>query len=248
MSVENYKDFQAELIKVVQPFILSSIERDRDAYREVIKGTLQNSKENRSFAAFTRRDEVFASRLFLEFDELVTSLLSMKDIEIYIKRFPYSDTGVSDLRYLKYHIESHLNEIYLFQERAEAFLDFIQKRYRKSPIGAKINATAQKILVLIKLSLQNAIFVRGNHVHSRRFTNDDFDRLTFLENMKNSEPETFASYYNDKYKQARKTWVKNIQAINLVMEQMLNMISEELFLVLFNENCQIIYPDAKQSD
>lgn len=245
MNVENYKDFQAKLTKLVQPFILSSIEKDHQAFREVIKSTLENLKTNSSFPQFTRRDEVFASRFFLEFDELVTSLLCMKDIEIYVKRFPYRDAGISSLRYLKYHIESHLNEIYLFQERVEAFLDFIQKRYRKSPIAPKVNVVAQNILALIQTFLQNVIYVRGAHVHSRRFTNDDFDRLTFLEEMKKLEAETFASLYEFEYKQARKKLIKVIQAINLVMEQLLNTICKELYSVLFDEDGHIIYPDTR---
>ena len=245
MTVENYKEFQAKLTKVVQPFILSSIENDRQAFRELIKSTLENSKENRYLPEFTRRDEVFASRLFLGFDEFVTSLLCMKDVEIYIKRFPYRDTGVSNLRYLKYHIESHLNEIYLFQERVKAFLNFIQKRYQKSPIAAEIKLMVQKILALIKASLQNIILVRGTHVHSRRFTNDDFDRLTFLENMKKAEAETFGSLYEFEYKQARKKWAKTIQTNNLAMEQLLNTICKELCAVLFDENDQIIFPDIR---
>lgn len=245
MNIENYKDFQTELTTVVQPFILSSIEKDRQAFREVITSRLENSKASRSFPQFTRRDEVFASRFFLEFDELVTSLLCIKDIEIYVKRFPYRDAGISSLRYLKYHIESHLNEIYLFQERVEAFLDFIQKRYRKNPIAPKVNVTAQNILALIKPFLQYVIHVRGVHVHSRRFTNDDFDRLTFLEEMKKSEAETFADLYESEYKQARKKWAKTIQTINLAMEQLLNTICIELYSVLFDENGQIIYPDTR---
>jgi len=245
MNVENYKDFQAKLTKVVQPFILSNIEKERQAFREVIKSTLENSKASRSFPQFTRRDEVFASRFFLEFDELVTSLLCMKDIEIYVKRFPYRDAGISSLRYLKYHIESHLNEIYLFQERVEAFLDFIQKSYRKSPIAPKVNIISQNILTLIKTFLHSVVHVRGIHVHSRRFTNADFDRLTFLENMKRSEPEIFASLYESEYKQARKKWAKTIQTINLAMEQLLNTICKELYSVLFDENGQIIYPDTR---
>jgi hypothetical protein len=31
------------------------------------------------------------------------------------------------------------------------------------------------------------IHARGTHVHSRRFTDDDFDRITFLENARASE-------------------------------------------------------------
>jgi hypothetical protein len=248
MIIEDYKEFQARLTKVVQPFILSSIETDRQAFREVIRSTLENLEENRDLPAFTRRDEVFARRLFLEFDEFVTSLLCMKDIEVYIKRFPYRDTGVSSLRYLKYHIESHLNEIYLFQERVEAFLDFTQKRYRKSPIAAEMNSTAQTILATIKISLQNVVLVRGTHVHSRRFTDDDFDRLKFLENMKASEAETFASLYEFEYKKARKKWAKIIQANNLAMEQLLNAICKELYAVLFDEKDQIIFPDTRQGN
>lgn len=245
MTVENYKDFQAKLTKVVQPFILSSIEKDRQAFREEIKSVLENSKANRSFPQFTRRDEVFASRLFLEFDELVTSLLCMKDIEVYVKRFPYRDAGISSLRYLKYHVESHLNEIYIFQERVEAFFDFIQKRYRKSPNAANINLMSQRILAFIKSSLQSIILARGAHVHSRRFTSSDLDRLTFLENMKNSEAETFSDLYELEYKQARKEWARSIQTFNSTFEQMFNTICKELDAVLFDKNDQIIYPEAK---
>ena len=83
MTIESYKEFQAKLTKIVQPFIVSSIETDRQAFREVIRSTLESLEENRHFPAFARRDQVFASRLFLEFDEIVTSLLCMKDIEVY---------------------------------------------------------------------------------------------------------------------------------------------------------------------
>jgi hypothetical protein len=136
---------------------------------------------------------------------------------------------------LKYHIESYLNEIYLFKERVEVFLDFTQKRYRKSPIADEMNSAAQKILTTIKTSLQNIIRVRGTHVHSRRFTDADFDRLTFLENMKASASERFTSLYKFEYQQARKKWAKIIQANNLVMERLLNAICKELCAVLFDE-------------
>ena len=246
MTVENYKDFHANVIKVVQPFILSSIEKDREGFREVIISTIENSKASRSFPQFTRRDEVFARRFFLEFDEIVTSLLCMKDIEIYVKRFPYRDAGISGLRYLKYHIESYLNEIYLFQERVEAFLDFIQKRYRKSLIASRVNITAKNIRVLVKSSLQNVILIRGDHVHSRRYTDDDLDRLIFLEEMKKSEPESFASLYEFEYKQVRKKWVKTIQTNNLAIEQLLNTICKELNSVLFDDDGQIIYAETRE--
>jgi hypothetical protein len=67
MTIEDYKEFQAKLTNVVQPFILFSIETDRQAFRKVIRSTLENLEENRYLPEFTRRDEVFASRLFLEF-------------------------------------------------------------------------------------------------------------------------------------------------------------------------------------
>lgn len=245
MTVENYRDFQAELTRVVQPFIVASIDNDRQKFRAVIKGILENSKENRSFKEFTRRDEIFVSRFYLEFDEIVTSHLCMKDIEIYIKRFPYRDAGVSSLRYLKYHIVSHLNEIYLYQERIKAFLEFIQKRYRKNFVAGELNLMAQNILELIKSSLRDVILTRGIHVHEKRFTTDDFDKLIFLENLKKSEADTFEGLYELECTQARKKWAKIIHANNLVMEQLLNLISKELYSILFDENGQIIFPDTK---
>ena len=115
MPISRHKQFQTKLTKVVKPFILSGFETDREDVREVIRDTLYGSNETQRFLSpFTRRDEVFARRLFLEFDEIVSSYQCLRDIEIYIRRFPYRDTGLSDLRYLKYHIENHLNEVYIF--------------------------------------------------------------------------------------------------------------------------------------
>lgn len=182
MVIDNYEQFQKKLIEVVQPSILSGLKSEREEFREIIKNTLFDLYGPRYFASsLTRRDEVFASQLFLDFNEIVASYLSLKDIEIYINRFPYRDTGVSALRYLKYHIESHLNEIYIFKERFEAYLTFVERRYRKSPISENVSSTAQGLKKIILSSLDGIITIRGAHVHSKRFSDQDLDRLTFLE-------------------------------------------------------------------
>ena len=118
MIIENHEQFQKKLIELVMPLILFSLESERKELREIIKNTLFDLEGPRHFASFsTRRDDIFASRLVLSFDEIVTSYLRLKDIEIYTKRFPYRNTGISALRYLKYHIESYFNEIYIFKTR-----------------------------------------------------------------------------------------------------------------------------------
>jgi hypothetical protein len=248
-GIDNYEQFQKKLIEVVQPSILSGLESEREEFREIIKNTLFDLDGPRHFASsLTRRDEVFASQLFLDFNEIVASYLSLKDIEIYINRFPYRDTGVSALRYLKYHIESHLNEIYIFKERFEAYLTFVERRYRKSPISENVSSTAQGLKKIILSSLDGIITIRGAHVHSKRFSDQDLDRLTFLEMLKDSEgaKDPFVMAYELEYKDLQKKWAKRIRENNDAVKKLLDICCKGLYSVLFDKQGKLVFPDTSR--
>jgi len=245
MTINEYRQFQNKLIEVVQPFILSFMESEREEFIEIIRSTLFDLDIPRHFESPpTQRDEVFASRLFLDFNEIISSYLSLKDIEVYIKRFPYRDTGIPALRYLKYHIESHLNEIYILKKRLEAYLTFVERRYRKSSISQKVSVTTQKLKKVIQILLAEIINIRGAHVHSKRFSDADLDRLTFLELLMDSNEDIFASYKHG-YNQARKKWAKQIQGSNSAVEKLLDIYCKELSSTLFDEQGQLIFPDTR---
>ncbi len=247
MIIENHEQFQKKLIELVMPLILFSLESERKELREIIKNTLFDLEGPRHFASFsTRRDDIFASRLVLSFDEIVTSYLRLKDIEIYTKRFPYRNTGISALRYLKYHIESYFNEIYIFKLRLEAFLGFLEKRYRKSPITHDINFTTQKLKKIVLSALGSVITTRGAHVHEGRFSDRDLDRLSLLERLRASEGGTdiLMILYESEYKKVRKKWAAQIQNYNNAIKKLFDTCCKGLYSVLFDEQGKLIFPDT----
>ena len=46
-------------------------------------------------------------------------------------RFPYSNTRVSKTRYLVYHMENYLNEVYILEQRLKSYFTIVGRLYRK---------------------------------------------------------------------------------------------------------------------
>ncbi len=245
--IKGYEEYQSKLVEVIQPFIQFHSDEEKEEFRKIINNTLHDLDGPRSFSSPpTRRDHVFIGRLFLEFNEIVSSYLSLKDIEIYIRRFPYRDTGVSPLRYMKYHIESHLNEIYIFKERFERHLTFIQRRYRKSTISEDVSEATENIRTIMSASLKDIISIRGEHVHERRFSDKDLERLEFLEMLTKNETEHdfLLMSYDLAYKEIRKKWVRRITQYNDAIKLIFDRNCQKLHAVLFDDNGDFIFPDV----
>ncbi len=63
--------------------------------------------------------------------EIQTTLDTMRDIEFYMGRFPYSEEKVAKHRHLIFHVQAFLNELYILQQRLLGFLKFIERQHRK---------------------------------------------------------------------------------------------------------------------
>ena len=247
MTIEKFTEYQAKLLEVVHPFILSSIEANRSEFREIVGNTLFDEDGPRNSTSFTRRDEVVSRKLFLDFEEIVGSYLSLRDIEIYIRRFPYRDTGISSLRYLRYHIESYLNEVYIFKERFETHLAFLERRYQKSPLNSDISKAVKSLKTLIADSLDNIIMTRGEHVHSCRYSDQDLERLSFLYMLStdNDKGTIFLESYQLSYKEVRKKWGARIVSNNDAVERLFDVCCQKLYSVLFTKEGQFVFPDDR---
>src|SRR5579871_6772153 len=49
--------------------------------------------------------------------EIQTTLDTMRDIEFYMGRFPYSEAKIAKHRHLVFHVQAFLNELYILQQR-----------------------------------------------------------------------------------------------------------------------------------
>ena len=247
---KGYKRLQAALMAAAMPYILSSLESSRAEIREVIKNTLWDLDGSRQLEPFTRRDEVLISAMALELFEINESYLSMLDIGVYIRRFPYRDLGISPVRYLKYHIESYLNEVYIFSERVKAYLYAIRRRFGKTTFSQQVDESAKRIEQSLESSLLTIIKVRGSHVHQNRFADRGLDRLAFLENLQkqtdkildDDRTKAFSCLFDSSYKENRAKWVKQISENNVAVAHLLDFISDLLYAGLFDSSGNLKLP------
>src|SRR5207253_897042 len=73
--------------------------------------------------------KTFCYKLFYGFTEIAGSLDTLEDIEVFIGRFPFRGTRITKERYLQFHVECHLAEIYLLRERLRSYLTLLERQY-----------------------------------------------------------------------------------------------------------------------
>lgn len=131
-----------------------------------------------------KSNEELVNRLILGFLEIEESVKKLHNIAIYIHRFPYVSTRIVKSTYLKYHMENYLNEIYLLQERMKTYLKVISHFFKKDPQGMSIDQITRSISKKVVKVMSGLVKARNMHVHHRRYTDRDFDRLNILELLK----------------------------------------------------------------
>jgi hypothetical protein len=186
--------------------------------------------------------ESFIEQLFFGFVEILESVESLRNVPIYIRRFPYRRAGVEKTAYLRYHIENYLNELYILKERMNALLTVISRRYRKDPRRDQIRDASKRIREHFDQALVNVVFTRGAHVHERRFGDYDLSKLILFKIM-SSESDAYAMKYEEVYRQVRDTKRLWIEATNKSVEQLLDSYFGTLKTLLFDNKGNLEVPN-----
>lgn len=212
-------------------------------YREVLTNQLLGrpgpKRRNRKM---TPTDILF-SKLFDGFTEIHKSYYSLLDIEVYLSRFPYPKTKVSKTRYLSYHMENYLNEVYILKVRLISYCTVIGRLYRNDSTFTNLKATMNAISEVVQNSLKGVIETRGRHVHKTRFTDEKLDRLTSLElvNFGPHKVPLFKTLYDSAYKTTRKGYAVTIKNNNEEIRKILDVCFEVIYGVVADEKGNIRY-------
>jgi hypothetical protein len=137
------------------------------------------------------QDQRLTMKIFRHFTEIHSCLERLKDFETYISRFPFQKTRVSRHAYLQFIVEAHLNEIYILRERLVAFSKLIDRAYRKDVEAKKYASYAAVMEKYVVDSLSGFARVRGAHIHARRYSHDDIDRLGLIAILEQSSDKQF---------------------------------------------------------
>lgn len=129
-------------------------------------------------------------------------------------------------KYIIYHIENYLQEIYILQERMKRFLKFLSKKFRKKG-QIQISSTLDRCLELFKEAVNNIVKIRGGHVHDRRYNDENLSALWLFDYVKENHPDLERAYCLSLFITTNE-WLQRIERDN---ESLISII-DEIFKVV----------------
>jgi hypothetical protein len=234
------KNFQNAFIKAALNDMVPSIESRKGKLEEVMKNYLLELDGPRRLEASTDPREVHFSKVFYGFLEITKSLETLDDIAFYIRRFPFTASKIDPARYLQFHIEAHLSEIYLLRERLIAYVTLMARTFKRDPMLPEFRNVADRLVAGIDASLKNVIAIRGTHVHVGRFSDDGIDRLGTMALLARAKDDEMAKVFKELHRvelrKVRKKWQKSISDNNKALRELVDRYFDALYPIVFHEN------------
>jgi hypothetical protein len=221
--------------------------KNNPEYHEVLKNHLFGLKGPKQLDRKLTPSDVFFSKLATGFREIYDSYYSLLDIEVYIRRFPYPNTKVSKTRYLAYHMENYLNEVYMLKERLISYCTVVGRLYRNDHTLRDPKKAMKDLSGIVQKSLKAITDTRGTHVHSARLTDEDLDRLSSLGliNRAPNEIPLLKTVYESAFRNTRKKYGVAIKRNNEEIRKILNAYFEVIYAIVADEKGDVRYPHLK---
>src|SRR6266498_2390787 len=126
--------------------------------------------------AFTKR-ETFFHDIFRYFGEAMSAVSSLEQSATFIARLQARHVTA---KRLGYHVEKHLEEIYIVKERFVAFIRYLRKLFKRRDLREGV-ALMDRLEQQMEGAFEEVVRTRGAHVHERRFADEDIDRIATLD-------------------------------------------------------------------
>ncbi|HEV7426572.1 MAG TPA: hypothetical protein VGQ46_09405 [Thermoanaerobaculia bacterium] len=189
-----------------------------------------------------RRDEQYVQRLNAITSEVVDSHAAMRNVELYLSRFAFAEDGVRPSAYIRYHVESFLNEMYILRERMDAFAVKIGKEFRKDRY---LTNGPQKIAYIrseVKRLFDPAIRMRGGHVHEARHDDAELAQLVLWETLATIKPAEFHSQLTESAEAVRASNLEFVKSVNSGLAEKLDRFFTYFEGLIFEKDGSLRYP------
>jgi hypothetical protein len=121
-KIESFDKYRENLLSIVRK-IATNIAKSKEnnkKFEESVINEIFFDKLTTIDQKFSPQD-IFFGDLFYGFNEIFISFERLKDLEVYISRFPNTKTLIAKIDYLRFLIENYLNEMYLLKERLNKY-------------------------------------------------------------------------------------------------------------------------------
>ena len=249
--MKGYEKFQLALAQAAKEHIFPHEGEEIESFGKVIQNHLFDLDGPRQLSRPTNARQQYFWRLFQGFIEISKSLETLKDLGVYIRRFPFQNTRISRERYLQFHVEAHYSEMYILRDRLTRYAKLVERQFRKDSRVSDVPRRCQALNDSITKSLNGVVDIRRRHVHEARFSDDGIDRLgtiTLLSQGKDKFSKLMQQYYSDEFSRIRKRWrdvmKKNLDAIRVLLDAFF----EIIYLIVFDEQTKTLrYPKGART-
>ncbi len=184
--------------------------------------------------------------LFQGYAEIANSYDNLTDIQTYLERYRYRGTGSSRTRYVSYHIENYLNELYILENRLKAYTKRILRSNRSAPNYTRLEELARGLIAVLDKEFQSINATRGSHVHAARFSDPELDRASSWELLMASDfaknlpklPD-MKSIMDSSFRKAKKKWTGYVESNNHGIQELLDIYFECLYPLAFDANGKV---------
>ena len=233
--------FEKNLYKNLHPYLTPpKTKKEKKAYGARMRAALTDTPVPPEYQIkdpkFTPLEN-FLMDITFNYFEIPETNYRLTMIAVLIKQYhiqpSWKKSGITKIRYLRYHYENFLNEVYLFQERVLLLLRVIEKKCQKNQLSIE-SEKIRKVSGAFTKSLENICVVRGKHVHLRRYKNNKIEQIEELELF--SENKYLDLLQRIEYRKLRTELSNQIiltrDQLNKVLDQVLDEIDKITFKTL----------------
>ncbi len=246
--MDGFDKFQHGILEIAKVYILPLVEGDQKAdFGQAFKNHLLDLDGPKEVKTKRTGRKTFALKLFYGFTEIASSLETLDDIAVFVGRFPFQRTRITKERYLQFHVECYIAEIYLLQQRLESYLTLLERQYKRDPRLPALSKLCAALRATIKKALESVIQTRGSHIHEARFKDNDIDRLRGIgllaRNGKDELAKAMHIFYKIEHARIRKRWKDQIAGNNQAIRKLLDAYFDGLYVIMFDSKTNALqYP------
>ncbi len=193
--------------------------------------------------------DIFFGVLFYGFNEIYISFERLKDLEVYISRFPNVKTPIAKINYLRFLIENYISEVYILKERLNKYLKKIRESYIEDRRYVLIRKTCDQLINAVEDSLENIITIRGSHTHLVRYEDRDIKRLEsifffneYLDELQKYVDDYIIPNFKNEYRKLRRKRKKILKDNNKKIKILLDYCFKKMLKIVFTDDDEISCP------
>jgi len=179
--------------------------------------------------------------LFYGFSEISEAYERLQDFEVYIRRFPYQRSRVSNPRHLSHTIDTYLNEVYVLQQRLLSYGRRVRRYAEKRIAKAEVGRVADALERMVLATFEGIVQTRGASVHQTRHKDDDVSRLGTLDLLVNhGRASDLQGFYAVESARIRRKWQSTVHNNNREIKRLLNVYFSALHPYVFGPKVRLV--------